>query len=168
MTYPPLHRIRAGFHDNLLPAGLPQSVRVNLCDHHVEAGRFVRTLTDLQSVSVLNVDTLVNTAGPATITAAQLINAYYTRDCNGADRTDTTDTAALIIAAFGGTAPQTGQRFSFIVKNTGSANNLTVAGGSGVTVTGQAVIGPSMTMSFSCFVASATTVTMLANDLKAV
>ncbi len=115
---------------------------------------------------VLNVDTLVNTAGPATITAAQLINAYYTRDCNGADRTDTTDTAALIIAAFGGTAPQTGQRFSFIVKNTGTANNLTIAGVSGVTVTNQAVIGPGMT--FSCFVASATTVAMLANDLKAV
>lgn len=44
--------------------------------------------------------TSVSTAGGATITAAMMGLGIYVRDCNGASRADTFDTASNLIAAF--------------------------------------------------------------------
>lgn len=87
---------------------------------------------------VINPVTL-STAGNVTLTVAQVFNAYMTRDVNGAARSDTTPTAAVLIGAFGGGAVSD-YSFDFYVYNTG-AYDLTIVGGTGVTVTGGAIVG---------------------------
>lgn len=91
----------------------------------------------------------VSTAGAGTITTAQLINAFYKRDCNGSDRTDTTPTGAAIVAALN--SPATGTSFEFIVQNTSVLNeNLTIAAGDGnVTLSGVAKVGPGAARRFT-------------------
>src|SRR5437879_5973867 len=69
----------------------------------------------------------VSTAGPATIAAAALINQVYARNPNGADRTDTTDTATAITTALGN--PVVNTTFEFYVQNVGTANDVILAGG---------------------------------------
>lgn len=70
----------------------------------------------------------INTAGPVTYTADQVLGGEIIRDCNGAVRTDTLPTAAQLIAALGGVV--IGHRIKFdIVNNSGAANTLTVQPG---------------------------------------
>lgn len=83
--------------------------------------------------------TNITTAGPATYTAAQLLGGLITRNTSGAGRTDTTPTAALLVAAV--PAAAVGTSFEFVIINTaGAAETLTVAGGTGVTISGTATI----------------------------
>lgn len=87
-------------------------------------------------------DTLaINTASAVTYTVDQLTRYNrIARDCNGAGRTDTTPTAALIAGRF----PQLraiGDALHFPIVNTSDAGEvLTIAGGSGVTLVGVTTI----------------------------
>lgn len=108
----------------------------------------------------------VTTAGAGTIPAASIVNAIYSRDCNGNDRTDTTAAAAAIIALIPGAV--TGQGFDFVVLNSGASNILTVAGGSSVTVTGTATVGALSAKIFRGYLTSATAVTLQSCDADSV
>ena len=72
------------------------------------------------------------TAGDLTITVAQMRAGVLTRDPNGAARTDTTPTAALIEAEFPGL--QVNDYYCMFYINTAdAAEAVTLAGGTGVT-----------------------------------
>jgi len=74
------------------------------------------------------------TAGNLTITAAFLLTGLITRDPNGAGRTDTTDTAANIIAGIPALSVD-GAVWPVILINTAdAAEAITLAGGTGVTI----------------------------------
>lgn len=102
----------------------------------------------------------VSTAGNISpIPNAQIINAIYNRDTNGGARTDTTDTAANILAAIrvGGVAPVVGTSFILYVRNTAAAaNTLTLAGGTGVTIVGTATVAQNNIRAFLGVVTNAT------------
>ena len=89
----------------------------------------------------------ISTAGAGTYSAANLLGGYILRDPAGGNRTDTTATAAQIVAAVPGASA--GLARLVIVKNTAdAAETITVAGGSGVTVTGTATIAQNATRIF--------------------
>lgn len=75
----------------------------------------------------------LTTAGAETYTAAQLKGGLITRDPNGAGRTDTTDTAANLIAGLG--LDDDGDSHQCRLINTAdAAEAITLQGGTGVTV----------------------------------
>ncbi len=83
--------------------------------------------------------TTVNTAGPRTYTAAELIGGMILRDTNGDNRSDVTPTAALIVAAIQGAV--VGSCFEFTIRNTANeAKTITVTAGEGVTLSGTMTI----------------------------
>lgn len=83
--------------------------------------------------------TTLTTAGALTLTAAQLLGGLILRDPNGAGRTDTTPTAALLVAAIPGV--QIGQFFEFTIRNDAdAAETITVAAGTGGTASGTMTI----------------------------
>lgn len=80
----------------------------------------------------------ITTAGPATLTAAQILGGYINRDPNGSNRTDTLPTAALLVAAIRQQASEIGVQlagvisFEFVITNTAdAAETLTIDAGSG-------------------------------------
>lgn len=74
--------------------------------------------------------TSINTAGIATYTAAQVLGGIIVRDPNGAGRTDTLPTAALLVAAVPSAA--IGMIISCLVVNgADAAETITIAAGSG-------------------------------------
>lgn len=98
----------------------------------------------------------ISTAGAGTYSAANIVGGLIDRDCAGADRTDTTATAAQIVAALPGV--QVGSSFVLTVKNiSAGANTITVAGGTGVTISGTATIAQNNTRQFLVLVTSITT-----------
>ncbi len=77
----------------------------------------------------------LTTAGALTYTAGNLQNVFIFRDPNGASRTDTLPTAALLVAAL--PFPILGYTFEFYVRNDAdAAETITIAAGTGGTVTG--------------------------------
>lgn len=78
-------------------------------------------------------DAVVTTAGPTTLTADIMKARFYRRNCSGADRTDTTPTAAAWIRSL--INPPVGLSYIWSVYNNGGANIITIAAGSGVTLT---------------------------------
>jgi len=76
------------------------------------------------------------TAGPLTITAAQMVDAWLDRDGGATNRSDTTPTAALLLAAVSGAV--IGKAFSFFYKNASSTPGqiITLGGGTNVTFSG--------------------------------
>lgn len=81
----------------------------------------------------------ITTAGAGTYTADQMLGGIILRDPTGASRTDTTNTAAQLVAACPGVA--VGSTFELLVRNTAdAAETITVAGGTGVTISGTATI----------------------------
>jgi hypothetical protein len=79
--------------------------------------------------------TTLTTASNLTLTAAQILGGLILRDPNAAGRTDTLPTAALLVAAIPGC--QIGSAFEFTIRNdSGGANTITVAAGSGGTTKG--------------------------------
>lgn len=85
------------------------------------------------------VNTVSNAAGQ-TITAAQIVAGVYIATTRGAATTDTTDTAAAVLAALQtacslSVAQLLASAFRFRYIN-GSGNAVTLAGGTGVTLTG--------------------------------
>lgn len=86
--------------------------------------------------------TTLTTASALTLTAAQLLGGLILRDPNGAGRTDTTPTAALLAAAVPGVA--VGSFFEFTIRNDAdAAETITVAAGSGGTTKGTMTIAQS-------------------------
>lgn len=81
-----------------------------------------------------------STAGNITMTVAQTLKAgLLLRNTNGASRTDTLPTATLIKEAIPGV--RVGSAFEFTIRNTaGAAETITVAAGTGGTMTGTATI----------------------------
>ena len=96
------------------------------------------------------------TAGAKTLTAAQLVDSRIFKQTPSAATTNTTDTAANIIAALGDYT--TGTHVNFTVVNLASATYvITIAGGSSVTLVGLATIAPATSATFKLVVASSTT-----------
>lgn len=95
----------------------------------VNAFTFAPYYRDLDAVGQVD----ITTAGAGTYTAANWQVGYIERDCAGAGRTDTTDTAANLIAGLGLDAD--GKSASLAVKNVSdAAEAITFAGGTGVTL----------------------------------
>jgi hypothetical protein len=113
----------------------------------------------------------VTTAGAATYTAAQLASGIILRDPNGASRTDTTPTAALLIAGVANqyTLAQDGDSIVWEVRNTGSAGELiTLAAGVGVTLLGDIVFDAGATRVLKATRTGSAAVTVLSvNPLSA-
>lgn len=91
---------------------------------NVAVGRVVETLT------VTN----VTTVGAGTYTAAALAGGVITRDPSGGARTDTTDTAANIIAGTPALAANGNAIVCHIINTADAAETITLAGGTGVTL----------------------------------
>lgn len=113
------------------------------------------TPTDL---GILEVVTPITTVGAGTLTAAAIAGGVINRSGPTAAYTDTTDTAANIIAALPNA--QLGQSWeATIVNTTGFAE--TIAGGTGVTLSGLAgPIPPNATARYLCTYSGAGAVTM--------
>lgn len=79
--------------------------------------------------------TTVTTAGAGTYTAAGFATGLIKRDPNGASRTDTTPTAAQLIAGLGLTANYQ-YKFCTIHNNADAAETITLAAGTNVTLKG--------------------------------
>lgn len=76
--------------------------------------------------------TSITTAGPATLTAAQMLSGHIARDPNGASRTDTLPTAALLVAAC--PYPYVGQTIrTYIGNGADAAETITLVAGTGGT-----------------------------------
>lgn len=91
------------------------------------------------------------------IAAAAIQGGLYSRSGTNTNRTDTTDTAANIIAVF--PEMDIGDVFMFSVSNP-TAGSLTIAGGTGVTASGNLVV-PTLTHRLFMFtLTSATTMTL--------
>ena len=99
------------------------------------------------------------TDAAATISAAEMAGGLYIRSGITAGRIDTSDTAANILAA--NPEMDIGDSFILAVSNQ-SAQSLTLAGGTGVTASGNLVV-LTLTCKFVVFTkTSATTMTMVA------
>lgn len=106
--------------------------------------------------------TALNTVGAGTITAASIAGEIVTR--GGAQSatpfTDTTATAALIIAALPTGAQVVGNALDFVYVNNTDAT-ATIAGGVGVTVTGQVVIPPNGSVRYLLTIGASSTIAMV-------
>ena len=104
-------------------------------------------------------NTAITTVGAGTLTAAAINGGVITRSGSTAAYTDTTATAAQIVAGMpAGRA--VGSTFLLIIKNT-VAFAQTLSGGSGVTLSGQSIIPPNSAGVFLVTISSATAVTIL-------
>jgi hypothetical protein len=87
------------------------------------------------------------TAGNLTLTVAQVLGGLILRDPNGAGRTDTLPTAALLAAEIIGCL--VGSAFEFTIRNTADGNEtITVASGAGGTDSGTMTIAQNNTKRF--------------------
>lgn len=84
-------------------------------------------------------NTTISTVGAGTLTGAAIAGRLITRSGSTAAYTDTTDTAANIVAAL--TNPVAAESFEITIRNT-VAFPQTIAAGSGVTLTGEVVVPP--------------------------
>ncbi len=111
-------------------------------------------LVGLQSAQV---NTAITTVGAGTLTAASIVGGVITRSGSTAAYTDTTDTAAAIIAAVPGYV--VGQTWSLTIDNT-VAFAETLAGGTGVTLAGNTIIPPLCWGRFLVTITSSTAVSV--------
>ncbi len=89
------------------------------------------------------------TAGAKTYTAAELIGGLILRDPAGANRSDVTPSAALIVAGFAGGI--VGSSFEFTIRNTAdAAETITLTAGTGVTLSGTMTIAQNNSKRFLC------------------
>lgn len=101
----------------------------------------------------------ITTAGAETLTAANLATGVITRDPNGTGRTDTTDTAANLIAEAGlNLSADYQERECLIVNRADAAETITLAGGTGVTLKGTITIERYCAVRIAILRTSATTV----------
>ena len=100
-------------------------------------GGMVKPLTGADVLTTGLSPIIINNAAAQTLTAASIVAGVILRQGAGAV-TDTTDTAVLIMQGlYGntGTAPEVGETFRTLFSNQG-ASTVTIAGGVGVTVSG--------------------------------
>ncbi len=94
-------------------------------------------------------------ASNQTLTDAHILGGLLLRDPNGSARTDTTPTAAEIVAAVKNA--EVGTSFLFVIKNTADgAETITLAGGTTVTITGTATIAQDNTKIFLVVITNVT------------
>jgi hypothetical protein len=105
--------------------------------------------------------TVVTTAGAGTYTAAGFATGLIQRDPNGAARTDTTPTAAQLIAGLGLTANYQ-HKFCTIHNNADAAETITLAGGTSVTLKGTITCEQSCVIRLCVVRTSSTTVAIRA------
>lgn len=103
-------------------------------------------------------NTAITTVGAGTLTAAAIVGGVITRSGSTAAYTDTTATAAGIYSALGVTG--IGQSWLLTIKNT-VAFAETLAGGTGVTLSGLIVVPPLSTGTFLVTLSSATAATVV-------
>jgi len=86
------------------------------------------------STTVGGLNATASTTG-VTITAAQIIQGIFKHSGENAAQTDTTDTAANIVALIPGCtgSATAGQSFTFVYRNLSAANTIVLAGGTNVT-----------------------------------
>ena len=108
--------------------------------------------------------TVLSTDGPVSYTAAQLLGGLILRDPNGAARTDTLPSAGDIVAALGGeNNVPVGTSVLLHIRNTADAAEiLTIAAGTGVTLSGDGAIAQNNGKDFIVVVDSASAVTVYA------
>lgn len=112
----------------------------------------------MSGIKKTTVSTLT-TADDLTLTAAQLLGGFIDRDPNGGARTDTTPTAALLIAAI--IQAGVGNSFEFTIKNSADgAETITIGAGTGVTLTGTMTIAQNNSKRFLAVVTAADAVTI--------
>lgn len=97
----------------------------------------------------------VTTVGNGTLLAATLITGLLNRTGPTAPFTDTTDTAANIVAALGGTV---GDSFYIDIKNA-TAFPQTLVGGTGVTLSSSSIVPPNSLAEFLVVITTATAIT---------
>lgn len=115
----------------LAPSGGDTNIGVRIQDKGT-AGVYIESpLLSLRTVTTLN------TASNLTYSAAQMLGGVIIRDTASADRSDSTATAAQLVAALPGVT--VGQSFWLLVRNSG-ANTITLGGGTSVTISGTATI----------------------------
>jgi len=98
--------------------------------------------------------TTTNTTPGATLSAAEMISGSIIRTGPTVAFTDTTDTAANIVASFGSNPPVNAS-YQFVLINQTSVSD-TLAAGSGVTISGSAIIAPENSVTFKVTVTDAT------------
>ncbi len=106
--------------------------------------------------------TAITTAGAGTLTAAAIVSGLIVRSGPTAAYTDTTDTAAAIIAALGGLP--VGGAMTLIIKTT-VAFVCTLAAGGGVTLAGTGVIPGNSVLVAKVQITAAGAVTITGNEL---
>lgn len=98
-----------------------------------QAGQEVFIRPGTVGPAVKRTATTVTTAGAGTYTAAAVLGGIILRDPTGGDRTDTTHTAAQLVAALPGVA--VGDTVEVMIVNTAdAAETITLAGGTNVTL----------------------------------
>jgi hypothetical protein len=105
------------------------------------------------------VSTNITTVGNGTLTAAALVGDIIVRTGPTGAFTDTTDTAANIIAAFPSGAPLNVAN-EVLIKNA-TAFPMTIAAGTGVTLPATVIIPPFMSTIYAVQITSATAVTFI-------
>jgi len=98
--------------------------------------------------------TTTNTTPGATLSAAEMISGSIIRTGPTVAFTDTTDTAANIVASFGPNPPVNAS-YQFVLINQTSVSD-TLAAGSGVTISGSSVIAPENSVTFKVTVTDTT------------
>ncbi|MDE2233604.1 MAG: hypothetical protein KGJ90_05905 [Patescibacteria group bacterium] len=134
-----------GYQPNGLPSGETMSVTTG-------------QVASLASANPATINTNITTVGNGTLTAAAIVGGLITRTGSTANYTDTTDTAANIVAAL--TNYVAAESFYVRIKNN-VAFTQTITGGTGVTVSGISVIPPLAESLYLVTINSATTVTLL-------
>ncbi len=95
------------------------------------------------------------TAGALTLTIANILDGLILRDPAGANRSDVTPTAALIVAGI--QEPAVGDSFIFTIRNTANGDEvITLTAGTGVTLSGVMVIERAQSRHFLVRVTNAT------------
>ena len=90
----------------------------------VTAGRIVETMTQSDDA----------TGGNTTYTAAMIATGFINRDCAGGSRSDTTDTAAAIIAGTPALSADGNCIVCYVINTSDAADTITIVGGTGVSV----------------------------------
>lgn len=118
----------------------------------------IATGTSLTALAI----TALSTVGAGVITAANFTGGYTARSGSqsGTPFTDTTDTAAAIIAANAAIVNKIGTSFIYVYGNATNAI-ATITGGTGVTVSGVTVIPAGMVAQFLVTYTAAATLTMV-------
>lgn len=111
----------------------------------------------IDALTPLEKATAVVSSSVQTLTAADILSGVISRS-GGAGLTDTTDTAANIIAAMAN--PVVGDGFEFTIQNNNSGT-LTLAAGTGVTLVGTTTIATVNARRYLLEVTGATTVSIV-------